>query len=231
MRNNKKYPANKSAFLLENDISFYLLGAYMADGHISNKSRKKYFRITSKDEEWLIQIRNIICPNKNVYQYGGVYSLHINDIDCVNWLISYGCKPKKSLDLKVEKPIPTEYQQDFIRGILDGDGCVQKSPYIKRKNGKEYFYTKITCYICSASKDAIESIKKMIPEGINALVIPVKQKESTINGRLVKPTVDVWRLHFNDSHARKFLAWIYYPGHKISLTRKARLASDITAMK
>ena len=224
-----KYTFNKEIFLLENDLSFYLLGAYMTDGNINDKKHHISFSLSSIDEDWLINIRNIISPEKPIYQdkERKCYTLATSNIDVINWLISYGCTPNKSKTLKIEKEIPDEYKRDFIRGVLDGDGSISFSPYKKIKNGKEYNYMKTHSYICSASKTFLESIKMMIPIEINCNINLIKQNNSFIRGKEVKATCDHYRLTFNDSYAKKLFAWIYYPNNKLSLMRKEKLANNI----
>ncbi len=223
----RKYAVNKSALLAENDISFYLLGAYMSDGNISIKPRSKYFKICANDGDWISLIRDKICPDKPIYNESACSTLQVNDIECINWLVSYGCTPNKSYNLNLEKPIPEEYQRDFIRGVLDGDGSISRCQYVKKKNGKEYHYMKNTVYICSVSKKFIESLQEMVPKDINYNIIQFRPKDSMIKGRAIKATCDMYRLHFNDSNAKKFLSWVYYPGHNLSMPRKSELASKI----
>ena len=57
-----KYNYNLNIFKNEDDISFYLLGAYMTDGNIKvNKLRQnsKSIRISSNDIDWLLSIKNL----------------------------------------------------------------------------------------------------------------------------------------------------------------------------
>lgn len=44
-----------------------------------------------------------------------------------NTLILYGCTPRKSLTLKFPNII--DFKNDFIRGYIDGDGCI----YVSKK--------------------------------------------------------------------------------------------------
>jgi hypothetical protein len=225
----RKYIANSNAFLQENAISFYLLGAYMTDGHICQKEHRTVFRIASKDLEWIEKIKTILCPNKPIYSFktSECYVLEVADVASINWLASYGCVPNKSKTISVDRIIPSNYFPDFIRGLIDGDGCLTSCPYKKVKNNKEYWYTKNTVYLCSASETFTHQIKNMIPSNINCGIYRITPKTSTINGRDIIPTCDQYRLQFNDSNAKKLLQWIYYPNHHISLSRKNKLAQSI----
>lgn len=216
----RKYIVNQNSFLQEDDISFYLLGAYMTDGCISDQKRHINFSISSKDEEWIENIKNNVCPTKPIWIDENCFVFAASDIDCINWLISYGCTPRKSKTLKIEKEIPKEYYRDFIRGVMDGDGSISTSLYKKIKNNKEYWYKKTSTYICSASLPFLEAIKLMVPDNINCNINTMARKDTFIKGKLVRSTCNVYRLTFNDSYAKKFLTWIYYPDNKLSMKRK-----------
>lgn len=223
----RKYNVNPELFLIENDISFYLLGAYMTDGNICDRKHHVSFTICSKDLDWLEIIRDYINPLRPFYKKNGCFEYAVSDIKSMNWLISYGCTPRKSKTLEITKQIPTIYQKDFIRGVLDGDGSISTCRYKKIKNNKEYFYTKITSYICSSSYKFLEQIKAMIPQNINCYIINCGKNNSIIRNKKVIATCNIYRLCFNDSYAKKLFEWIYYPEHKISLPRKRNLALSL----
>lgn len=220
---------NKNIFLDENEISFYLLGAYMSDGNISLIPRSKNFNIGSKDKDWLEIIRNLISKSINLQQRSDNYFiLKCFDLDIIDWLVSYGCIPNKSLSLEIKKEIPKKYQKDFIRGVLDGDGSVSVCKYKKYKNNKEYEYIKVNAYICSSSKKFIKQLSNFVDEiGIKYSLIEISPgRKSLIRGREIIAKHSIWRIHFNDSNAKKFLAWIYND-NKISLPRKEKIVKNL----
>lgn len=222
-----KYIVNKNVFLKEEELSFYLLGAYMTDGSIVDQKHHVCFRITSLDYDWLLKIRDVICPGKPVYNNHNCFCLEVSNVEIINWLISYGCTPRKSSTLRIEKDIPIRYQRDFLRGVLDGDGSISYTDYKKIKNGKTYFYKKTTVYICSASKTFIEQIQKMIPKEIKCNLYEMPLQNSIIKGRKVIGKLPIYRLIFNDSFAKKLLYWLYYPANTLALPRKESLAKII----
>jgi len=223
----RKYIVNSDVFLREDDVSFYLLGAYMTDGNINDTKHHVSFSIISKDRDWIENIRDIICPNKPLYDRLNCCAIEVSDIDAMSWLISYGCTPRKSKTLLLEKTIPEKYHRDFIRGLIDGDGSITSCPYKKVKNNKEYWYTKRTIYLCSASKIFIEQISSLIPSNISCHIITLSPKNSIIRGKEVIATCNQYRLQFNDSNAQKLLTWLYYPEHKLSMPRKNQLALSL----
>jgi hypothetical protein len=221
----RKYIVDSNSFLSEDKTSYYLLGAYMTDGSLNTRKRNMYIDLSSADKDWLENIRHIICSEKPIYNSkDNCYSFQFSDIDCMNWLNDYGCTPKKSLTLTINKPIPKEYQMDFIRGVIDGDGCMTQSPYVKKKAGKEYHYTKKVIYICSASLKFLEQIKSFIPDDINCVIANHGRKNCVIKGKPVIGNVDIYRLIFNDSNAVKLAKLLYYKEGLLSLKRKEMIA-------
>jgi hypothetical protein len=220
----RKYEVNKNAFLNEDAVSFYLLGAFMTDGNVNCSKHHINCSISSKDSDWLDSIRDQICPQKPVYYKS--FSFQFSETECQNWLMSYGCLPNKSLTLKIEKDIPLEYQRDFLRGVVDGDGSISESLYTKTStNGTVHTYTKKSLYICSASLEFIKQLILMIPSDINFSFIKVKQSTSYIEGRKITPSNEnFYRISFSDSNAVKFAKYIYYDGHELSLNRKKEKA-------
>jgi hypothetical protein len=128
----RKYIVNTNVFLHENDLSFYLLGAYMTDGHINDKKHHLNFNLSSKDFDWVELIRNLLSPQKPIYssKKSECYSIELSDIESMSWLISYGCGPRKSKTLVMARTIPLTYYPDFIRGLIDGDGCITTCQYV-----------------------------------------------------------------------------------------------------
>lgn len=223
-----KYQVNSEILLNETSLSFYLLGVLFTDGHVNDKKHHISFGISSSDIEWLEEIRNILCPKKPLYVNinKNCASLEISNILCINWLINWGCTPRKSKTAKILKIIPEEYKMDFIRGVIDGDGSVTNSKYSKIKNNKTYIYVKKTIYICSASKDFITQIQSMIPNDINCNLYNYGQKYGKINEKIIVPTTDIYRLVFNDSNAVKLANYCYYDNNLLSLYRKQTIVKS-----
>ena len=216
----RKYNVNKDALLREDSMSFYLLGAFFADGHFNDRKHNLCIAISSKDDDWLSNIRNVICPNKPIYCRAGHYSFEFSDVDCMNWLISWGCTPRKSKTATIEKEIPERFRRDFFRGVVDGDGCLTHSKYRKKKKDREYEYMKRTIYVCSASEPFIYQLSNIVPSEIHYSICKLKNNKSHINGRDVIPKSNIFRIIFNDKNAISVAKWAYYENHNISLNRK-----------
>ena len=224
------HQTNKEIFLNENAVSYYLLGAYMTDGNVCTTPKFKNFSISSKDGDWLDLIRALISPTKKLQIRADHFRLKIFDLEIIDWLISYGCVPNKSLTLKMEKSIPEKYIKDFIRGVVDGDGSISVCNYNKIINHKIHTYKKVNAYICSASYEFINQLFNILNSKFKCGLIRLtpSKKPCYIKGKKVISKNPIWRIYFNDSNAKKFLSWIY-SNAEISLPRKAKLVSEILA--
>lgn len=221
------YFVNKNVFLTENEISFYLLGAYMTDGCILTKDKK--FEICSKDTEWLEKIRDIICPEKPLFidKRSAAKTLRLTDPDIVSWFNNWGCTDRKSKTLHISKSIPSKYIKDFLLGVLDGDGCVSIISYRKHYKNKQYTYKNNVTYICSSSQEFILQLKEMIPSNINCKIHKTKPSVSYIKRRKIlgRP---MYRLIFNGTNAIAFLQYIYSDSVPLKLSRKYQVFESMT---
>lgn len=87
----------------------------MADGCVMNKSRDRKLILTSKDVDWLIKIKDLFDKDRSIRERENCCELIVYDTKLVNWLISWGCIPRKSKTLSLLK-IPSKYFPDFVRG-------------------------------------------------------------------------------------------------------------------
>lgn len=155
-RHNTKYKVNSDFFDNINENSCYILGLLYADGCVCSKYNRIILGLIKSDYDILNKINNLIQPEKPISirkvkknNCQDMYVLTINDNKIREKLISIGCTPRKSLTLKW----PLNYVNDenlshFIRGYLDGDGCIYAPKNIKK------------CCICIVgSKYFINSLK------------------------------------------------------------------------
>lgn len=235
MSKSLKYAYDIDLFKQRDATFYYLLGAFITDGCVHAKHNGAFeTSITSKDFDWLKIIRDLICKELKIRKEGNsecgklsVYSTEISKI-----FISEGCIPRKSLTVKLPT-IPDKYLPDFIRGCMDGDGSLAICQYDKHKGGKTYTYTKTGCYLCGASKDFLVAISDILTaKGIIHSFIKTNDigDVNMIGTKAVIATAEVHRLTFSDSSAARFLEWVYYPNHKLSMPRKRVLADKIISI-
>jgi hypothetical protein len=96
------------------------------------------------------------------------------------------------------------------------------SRYEKHKNGRSYCYRKVSAYICSSSQAFVTELHSQLKK---REFLPSVFRQRTGWQRLSENPH--WRLQFGDKSAVKFLRWIYYEGHSLSLPRKALQASQL----
>lgn len=112
----------------------YWLGFLFADGNVSSRLKDVALTLHSKDEEHLHKFLECIEYDGP----GAVYDVNVNGFGgdrvfkkiclrseqmCAD-LITHGCTPNKSFDLESPLGLPVQFNNDFIRGVLDGDGYI-----------------------------------------------------------------------------------------------------------
>lgn len=202
---------NFSIFREETEIFYYLLGVFLTDGNIFQSEKYNKLQLTSKDEDWIFQLQKILhCPAYPTKD--GHKNLTINCKEICNILVTHGCIPNKSLVVKMPV-VPNKYLADFIRGCIDGDGTIPNSKTV-------------SCSLCSSSNKFLSEIQNILP--FKSAIYTIKKKPYKLkNGKLIIPKHPHYRLMLTGKVAKKFLAWIYYPNHKLSMPRKNTIAQSI----
>jgi hypothetical protein len=109
----------------------YILGFFCADGSLIDDriSRGKYIRFTNTDLDIIEQIRTTLFSSHKILatpakgHQKAKYVLSIGRDNMFKDLIKLGISTNKSLTIKTPD-VPSEYSNDFVRGYLDGDGCI-----------------------------------------------------------------------------------------------------------
>lgn len=225
------YAKTKEVLLNEDALSYYLLGAFVTDGNVmQDKSRTNSFKchICSKDKDWLELIQNFIGNEGKLRQDKPItknsYSLWIYNKDIYDWLVSHECIPNKSISVKLPN-IPDLYFKDFLRGCMDGDGCISKCKYKSSKNGR--YYEQIATYLCGASFDLLKPIsEKLNIMGFKHSFVNINPKNKKINNKIISINHTQYRILFSGyKRAAPFLKWVY--DSSVSMPRKYNLAQSI----
>ena len=194
MRNfipNKKEHRSDYFRNIDSEVKAYILGYIVADGSIEESVRKDRpsklvrlrFLCVSEDDEIIRLIQREIAPNNSLrfYQPSGnrkqTTILQICDKELINDLRTlYNVQPRKTYDADFEFPnIPKQFERDFIRGFIDGDGSI----------GDRHF-----SMICNSPKFA-EQIKDKFIEAIPELKWVIYKE--------IRKTTPYWSLHFSYS--------------------------------
>ena len=126
---------------IDNEESAYWLGFLYADGNISSAGNRLEVRLSIKDLSHLEKFRKFLKLSTEirtgVCNGNGFCHLSVRNKHLWNTLNNLGCYPQKSLILKfpklsIFKGNVQELVLHFIRGYVDGDGCLT---VYKRKTG------------------------------------------------------------------------------------------------
>lgn len=220
----QKYTYYAETLTNEDDISYYLLGAFITDGCVYKNGTNYACQLSSVDTDWLDLIKTRFGKNLKLHNFrDNYYGLRITRNDIAQWFISHGCTPRKTLT--VDFPIvPEKYIPDFLRGLIDGDGSI--GVYYTEINNKTYI--KKSCQFISASKKLIDGFKSITDKlDIKSTIGKRKMQDHELNGKIVKSKNQTYVLSFSNDNTKKLLQFLYYPNNKLSMPRKQKIANQI----
>lgn len=211
---NKTRKFNKRYFqYIDTPIKAYYLGYIYADGYITfNKEARNYefgMQLQKRDIDILIDLKNEIGnSHKMSYSHfeGVVHKnkvvsicdevrLRIYSVDIVKDLINHNIVPNKTYqDIFPELD---NYFLDFLRGYIDGDGCI----HITKKG---YLVIHITSY----GRKALDYICKRLKDEYN------------INSYVYEENPQKYRLYINGFEGMRLLDLLYYDDNIQKLDRK-----------
>lgn len=130
----RKYNVNENYFsVIDSEDKAYFLGLLYADGYIHIKTNSVNLSLNYKDKEVLQRLNNFIQdrPLQHIVDRKGVkndmYRIVVNSSIMVNDLIKHGCYQAKTYSLQFPNFLSDELMRHFVRGHLDGDGCIHNS--------------------------------------------------------------------------------------------------------
>lgn len=216
-----KYDYNFHIFTNEDDISYYLLGAFITDGCIyKNNPTTHACQLSSCDKDWLDNIKNIIGTNLKLHQFKENYwGIRITRNNIAQWFINHGCLPRKTYDI-VLPTVPEKYFPDFLRGCVDGDGSLGTYTY----NNK----TTRRCQLISASLEFLQQIQEKLSRlDVKSHIQNRGKQNSTLGDKSIIARTNSYSLNINSRHCYNLLKYCYYDNHKLSLNRKYLKAKEI----
>lgn len=201
--------ANKRKELkIEGANLWYLVGLITTDGNLSSDGR--HIDITSKDFKFLEGVRNLIgIENKIGIKYGfkkqKAFHVQFSNRNFYEFLLSIGLTPNKSLTLRRIK-IPEQYFTDFLRGAIDGDGCIRR--WLHPSNKREQWSLRIY----SGSRNFVSWLSS------------ATQQLLGVSGKIYKNNAGTLVLKYGKMAAREISRRCYYR-NCFGLERKVKLAN------
>ncbi|OGD94310.1 hypothetical protein A3C33_03065 [Candidatus Curtissbacteria bacterium RIFCSPHIGHO2_02_FULL_42_58] len=201
----------------------YAVGVLATDGSLSKDGR--HISLTSAEKEMLrllakcLNLKNKLSKNPmSGYSKNQAWRIQFGNVQLYNFLLQIGLSPNKTYSLG-ELKIPNEFFRDFLRGHLDGDGCIitYTDKYNTPKN-PEYIYARLMTYFMSASKVHIQWLQNYIKDSLDIQGALLERKPKHKNH------VTTWTLKFSKKESTKLLNWIYYSPSLPFLKRKYQKA-------
>lgn len=188
---------------MDTEEQFYWLGFLYADGNISSTGNRLEVRLSINDLSHLEKFRKFLGLTTEirigVSQGYGFCHLAVRNKHLWNTLNDLGCIPKKSLTLQFPKLTifpDKNFILHFIRGYVDGDGCL--SYYLNYT--KKYYRTKLNML---GTKSFLTTLNSLFGN----------------KGYLISVSNNTYELSFSDVPSRK-LARFLYENATVYLDRK-----------
>ena len=125
----RKHKVNEDYFKVWTHEMAWVLGLFVTDGHVNKQIHSIYF--SQKDERILRLIAKYMEADYVLAATGPTKitpTLIINSKEIKKDLEIMGVIANKSLTVPFPS-VPEEYLASFVRGVIDGDGCVEKEGY------------------------------------------------------------------------------------------------------
>lgn len=206
--NSKKYKNNSNVFdEIDTEEKAYWLGFLYADGCIINHCNNLVLSLalSEKDYNHLVLFQCFLETDKPIHTYSGNHNnkycrLVITDRHLCNELIEKGCFQRKTGKVTFPKFLPNELIRHFIRGYVDGNGCITYHMCGKNKN-RFAFAIKI-----DSTKEMLYEFNKFLPVK-NKKDIPTlgKRRKNEVNDYSLefggnKQTLNILNYLYNDSN-------------------------------
>lgn len=192
----RKYNVNDYFLNDVKEEQAYFLGLMASDGYIV-KFKKcltqpyRAFSLSQSGEhglELINYIRDLLKSNCKIHYNAKVnsHTIQISSKILTSKLIEFGITPRKTLTLQFPKQITDDLIAPFMRGYIDGDGCVG----IYKRGAGEYLNISFV-----GTKDFID------------YVVPIIPAKGSINK--IKKCKNLYQVGYNGFAAEQIGEWLY----------------------
>eukprot|EP01083_Nonionella_stella_P065551 171868_1 len=157
VKRNRFRTCDSSFFKSWNPCMAYWLGFLFADGNIYVGSTIHTIQLSLKciDYSHLEKYKKALQSTYQLGLYKNGESCKVSHAICNNSmghdLIALGCIPRKSLTLEWPDDLPDDFASHFVRGYMDGDGCIRfcsvKRSFVVSFVGSRQFIDALQIYI------------------------------------------------------------------------------------
>lgn len=182
---NRKYRIDHDFFnKIDSEKKAYILGLIMTDGNIHKQHNSLRFDFQKRDRELCEIARNSLNSNAKIVEReikrgGSQVRVQFNSKTLIVDLAKLGVEPgNKTYKNKFpsEFVVPRQYQRDYIRGVLDGDGGVIKY----RRSWKDKQYMRYA--IClSGTQDLVKGVQHVLIRDAGTTGTKVVKDKRTID--------------------------------------------------
>ncbi|MFA6141976.1 MAG: hypothetical protein WC738_01615 [Candidatus Omnitrophota bacterium] len=203
----KHMPRKRKDLNITGSNLWYLVGLITSDGCLSSDGR--HIDITAKEYAFLEKIKVATgIGNKIGSKYGArkqrACRIQIGNKNFYNLLMLIGLRPHKSLTIGALN-VSRRYYVDFLRGLIDGDGCIRR--WLHPTNKKEQWNLRIY----SGSGVFIKWLNYVTECFLH------------VSGRVHKESETQWILKYGKMAAKEIARQCYYK-NCLGLDRKIKLA-------
>ena len=131
----RKYKLNERYFdTIDTQDKAYMLGLLYADGNRSGSANSIFISLQERDKNILVKMKQCLdsdaplhfIDNSNIPNTQNLYALLITSKHMAESLYKYGIVPCKEFKTTFPYFLDDRLIRHFIRGYLDGDGCIDK---------------------------------------------------------------------------------------------------------
>lgn len=173
----RKYTLDLTNIKTDSSEKYYWLGFIAGDSSVAKNEARIRIELKDIDLPHLIKFQNFMGSNTPITERTNNVGCHactvnINSAELKRYLIQYNIVPNKTNTFTMPLDnIPSQYLWDFVRGLVDADGCLHI-----RKNRNNLPILTFT----SANKECTEQMAK-IWDSTNKLSIKNNEGNKALN--------------------------------------------------